>query len=241
MNRSILCSFLFLFVILSALSCKKKKNDNPFGGERVATIDYSHAGAILHYRIFYDNYNNVDSMDIIGDGTSAGSHSSKKFRYFGTSYSITDESNFTLNVLINSNDQISKILIADTTSLIYNNNQLADMAIWSPKATYPFYTINHIYYEWVNGDVTTVGEQKYSYNNSKNGQPGDAIRMEQFLIYGRSYIKTTHLPSSRYIPNSWTENFSYEFDSKGRISKFIKRLTEAGSVLDSSVYNYTYY
>ena len=74
-------ALLLLFLIVSAgiISCKKKKNDNPFGSASIATIDKSHQGAITHYHIFYDAYNNVDSIAATGDGAGGLERAAKTF------------------------------------------------------------------------------------------------------------------------------------------------------------------
>lgn len=239
---------LFLATLLAAgaISCKKKKNDNPYGGALISMMDVSHSGSILHYRIYYDHANNVDSMIITGDGTSTGFNGYKKFSYFGSSYSITDQSNFTYTVYANTSGQVLKLLITDTTSFIYNNSLLGEIDVRTTIPAYPYYKITATNYYWQNGDVVTVRsggvDKNYEYDVNRNGQPGDPMRIDAFLNYGRSYIKTTHLPTALTSNGVWLEKYYYIFAGNGLISQMIKVRNNGGvSVDDTTFYNYNSY
>ncbi len=237
---------LFIFAATGLFSCKKKTNDNPFGSARIATVDVAHSGSILHYRVYYGIGNNVDSLIITGDGSSAGYHGIKAFSYFGSSYSITDQDNFTYTVYANTSGMILKLLIADTTSFIYNGTQLGEIDVRTTTPTYPFFTINATNYYWQSGDVVTVTgggiNKSYAYDQARNGQPGDPFRIDAFLNYGRSYIKTTHLPQSLSTGSGWLEKYYYTFNPSGLISQLIKvKNNNTVTADDSTFYNYTYY
>lgn len=228
-------------------SCKKKKNDNPFGNARIALVDLTHGGSVIHYRIYYDAYSNIDSMSMIGDGLSAGYFASRKFRYVGTSYTITDQAGSVLTIFANSANQILKICYPDTISLTYNGSQLASREAIYPVTYYPYYMISRTNYTWVNGDMTRdsttggAGTNVTSYDLTRNGQPADAIRVKQFLELGRSYIKTTHLPINVSHAGAWNEKYFYQFDGSGRISQLLVVDENPGATSDSIVYSYTYY
>lgn len=247
MKRYHLPVILIIFsLICLGMSCKKKKNDNPFGAAKIATFTQSHSGSILNYRMVYGNYNNIDSLIITGTGTSAGYYGFRKFIYFGTSYSITDETNATFDVLANSNGFILNVLSIDSLSMSYNGSQLMELDSKTPSSTPPYYIQTHTYFKWLNGDVTrdsTGGPAyTYDYDPGKYGQPGDAWRLDQFLKYGRSYIKTTHLVSDMMYGSTWRQNYFYQFDGNGRISQLIKVANNYGvGANDSVFYSITYY
>ena len=239
-------SILLIFLLSLVCSCKKSSNTNPFGNQKIATIDRAYNGAIQHYRIVYDASNNVDSMVITGGGTDTGSNGFFVFNYVGSSFTITDQNSNYVMVDANTNGQILKVLVTDTLSFLYNGSQLGEINEFSPIATYPYYTNTAYYYTWANGDVTAITSgsvsKAYTYNDGKNGQPGDAIRINQFLQYGQSYIKTNHLPSGLVNSATAGETYIYSFDSKGRISL----LTDVSydKTASSSVtvtFAYTYY
>jgi len=240
---------LYSLIILSSaglLCCKKSANNNPFGNALIATIDYAHTGSILHYHIYYDSGNEVDSITYVGDGTSIGSSGFKDFSYFGTSFNITDQTNFTFTVDAYSNGLIFKILVADTLGMIYNGAQIAELDQFSTTTYYPYHTNTPTDYTWKNGDVNTITTAnvtgQYDYDDTKYGQPGDPIRISEFLLYGRSFIKTTHLPTDITKSGVWTEHYFYTFDSHSRISQLMRIFNNNGvSIDDTSTYNYTYY
>ena len=147
-SRSLLTLTLFVLIFAGIATCKKKKNDNPFGNAKLALIDYAHNGSILHYRVVYDTYNNVDSLIYTGDGFAAGHNGFHAFAYFGSSYSVTDETNFSFTVLANSAGQILRVLLSDTLSTIYNGTQLGEVDIKTTQIIYPFYRITSTNYTW---------------------------------------------------------------------------------------------
>lgn len=244
-HLALIASILFVSALLTA--CKKSSsNNNPFGGSKIATIDYTHNGGGRHYSLFYGAYNNLDSMHWTGIGTSSGSSGYKKFSYFGTSFNIKDETFFTYTVYANSNGQLLKVLVADTLGFSYDGDQIRQMQEYTRTATYPFYKYVTTYYYWKDGDLTSSTidnvSTNYEYDLTKYGQPGDAIRMSEFLLYGRSYIKTIHLPSQLSKNGVWTEKYLYQFDGNGRISQMSKISNNLGITSDdTATFGYTYY
>ena len=226
-----------LFVLTCAIACKKKSNSNPFGNAHIATVDYSHSGAVLHYRIVYDQYENVDSIVWVGDSTS-GVNGYKAFNYVGSSFIITDANNNVLNVYANTSGMILEILLTDTLFMHYSGTELTSLDTKTPGQS-----LSTVYYNWSNGDVTSYGPMgagslSYYYDLSRNGQPGDILRVNDFLNYGRSYIRTTHLPKGLVSTSDTLEYYAYQYDNMGRISQMVKVVN---STNDSTIYNYKYY
>ena len=226
-------------------SCKKSSNNNPFGTAKIATAMVSNNGAVENYLFIYDASNNIDSVFISGSGSAAGLASYLKYNYIGSSWSITSPAG-SFMVYGNTAGQLLKVLIADTLTYSYTNNQLSEINQYAVTLSPPYYVNTPTYYTWFNGDVTKAvtgsQTQTYTYNTGKNGQPGDPIRIAGFLAYGVSPVKTTHLPES--ISNSSTQgvNYFYTFDSKGRIDTLTEvAFNKTLSTTDTTTYVYTYY
>jgi len=238
--------FVVALLLLGAASCKKKSNDNPFGNVRIATVDVTHGGAIEHYRLYYDTYNNIDSMSITGDGTASGQFGFRKFNYFGSSWTVTDEGNFTFTVYANTAGVLLKVLIADTLTYSYENNQLTQLTQYVPTTTPPYHSISTTYFEWKNGDLITATTgsivQAYSYLTSRNGQPGDALRLPGILNFGKPAVKTAHLPQGVATGHGQGESYVYSFDDKGRISSLMKLISDSSVAFhDTLTYGFSYY
>lgn len=233
-----------IMIVIALGSCRKSASGNPFGNQKIATVDFYDNDVVQHYHIFYDAYNNVDSIAVIGGGIDTNSNGYLKFVYSGSNYTITDESNATLLVETNASGNIIEIAQVDTFTVKYNGSQVSEISqvlLTSPP------TSSYIdeYFDWTNGDVASSRENNtysyWTYNMSRPGQPGDPQRIRDFLQYGRSIFKTAHLPAS-FTGTSQGTNFSYSFDASGRISTLVLAITDATlATIDSEIYHYTYY
>jgi hypothetical protein len=235
---------LCLFIVGWASSCKKK-GVTPVS-VKIAAIDMIHLQSIIHYRVVYDAVNgNVDSIINVGGGTDTGYNGFRKFDYHTTSYMVTDQNNHYYNVWINSDGSIIEILTTDTLLMKYNGTQLFELDVKSPSINYPYYTFTKTNYYWQSGDitilVTSTANDTIDYDNGRSGQQGDAMRIDQFLAYGQSYTKTTHLPKDKKSNGQWIERYFYEFDGSNRATQFMKVQNNYGSAPDDTViYNYRY-
>jgi hypothetical protein len=237
---------LLLFIaVTAAQSCKKKVNDNPFSTVQIKTLDKVHGGSIFHYRFVYDASNNIDSIKMVGGGLDTGHYSYSVFSYFGSSYSVTNESGFNFKVQAATNGLMLKVLLYDTVSFIYDNNVLGAVEVKTPTTVTPFYTKTTYNYYWNNGDIAretySGNTDSFFYNQSRTGQAGDPWRIEEFLSYGRSYTKTSHLLNQKNHNGTWAEKYLYQFDANGRISQLQKIVNNNGAVPNDTVYyNYGY-
>jgi hypothetical protein len=237
---------ILLWLTCTFAACHKKSNNNPFGSSRIATVVVSHADYAYNYRVVYDASNNVDSIILTGSGTAAGTTGFKAFTYVGSSFTITDQAG-TTTVYANGSGQILKVLETDTLSMLYNGSQLAELDTWMPSLAYPYYTITKERFTWTGGDLTGdsgsgSGAYTYDYDNSKAGQPGDAWRIFEFLNYGRSFIKATHLVTDKMQSGTWVEKYQYVTDGSGRVTQLAWIGNGNGVVPnDTTVYQYTYY
>ncbi len=245
MKASKLLLLLPLIAILcGVLSCKKKSKNNSSAGYKPGIIDVSHFTSVEHYHITYDAFSNVDTIVMIGGGTDTGHSETRVFTYFGTSYAISGGGGTTVNT--NAIGAISSIdRSPDTLAFTYSNNQLGRVTTQAPSTAFPYYTKTDTNYAWNNGDMVAIaftsGVDSFSYDVSKTGQVGDALRIDAFLNYGRAYIKTSHVPSQWY-GSQWIERYFYHYDGQGRITQFIKVKNNFGTGTDDSTfYSYQYY
>jgi len=233
------CFFVAAAVVFvtGILSCKKK-SDNSVSNLRIAGIDRTLAGSVIHYRFVYDRDNNVDSIIWVGDGASSGTSGFSTFNYFGSSYSITDQYGNAFTVYANTSGMILKVLQPDTL-IVYYKNSIVD-AVEHKTTTTSYSQL----FTWSNGDVTRTRQPgdtlSYYYDNGVSGQAGDPWRVDAFISYGRSYIKTAHLPLGVIKKGDTLVKYQYLYDTRGRISR-LTRIGNTGGMVDTTTYNYRYY
>jgi hypothetical protein len=137
-----------------------------------------------------------------------------------------------------------KVLQPDTIIFHYKNDLLEALDHKNVITTPPYYAITTEYYSWKDGDLTYVGPTGgtgigFYYDMHKAGQAGDPMRIDNFLLYGRSYIKTTHLPLGVTKNTDTIARYFYQFDNAGRISQ-LNSVSYSGSHTDTVVYRYVY-
>ncbi len=236
--------FLLLFTITIAVSCKKKGLN--YSTIKIATVDYRrNSGVAYHYRITYNSFNSVDSIVKIGGGTDTGTNTFSVFSYTGSSFRISDQQGLSYLVLANTKGQILQIHKVDTILLTYEGNELTGIDYKAPSSVYPYYVISSFVYHWRNGDFVTISTplgavDSIYYDNSRGGQIGDAMRIDNFLAYGRSFTSTNHLPSQLKYANG-KQDYYYTFDGDGRISKLTKVISDNSAPSDTSEYIFRYY
>ena len=243
---------LTLSVAMSMLGVSCKKGSMPtLASAKIATVTkINPGGGRFYYHINYDSYNNVDSISILGGGNDTGYFDYLTFSYVGSSFIINDFQNGALMVDANTNGQIIKVLSTDTLIMTYNGIELTQLNYKLASTSAPYYTLDSDVYTWNNGDMT---EYKHDmgvtdschYDMTRSGQVGDALSIENFLRYGRSYFSTVHLPDELSYNGVWIEEEVYTFDNDGRIS-MLQRVTNgstngASSPNDTTTYAYTYY
>ena len=236
-------TLLLILALASLGACKKKPDNNPFGNALIATASITKGGVTQVYQFFYNSHNTLDSVSI--NNTGMGQTGYLKYKYIGTSWSITDQNGNSFMVYANSANMILKVLVADTVSFTYSGTQLTERNEYATTLTPPFYTNTRTYYTWQNGDVTktVTGTESitYTYNAGENGQPADPIRFISFLEYGVSAVKTTHLITNIATSTTAGLNYTYTFDSQGRISLVTEEVYDKTLYShDITTYNFTY-
>jgi len=221
------------------------------GTVRIASVyKIESTGGRHHYYIGYDSFNNVDSIGIIGGGTDTGYADYVTFNYVGSSFVINDHQNGSLMVDANSSGQIIKVLSIDTMIMFYNGSELTEIERKLASINPPGYALDSTIYTWNGGDligykVDTGVVDSYYYDLTRTGQIGDALNIENFLTYGRSYFSTVHLPDELSFRGVWIEEDLYQFDGQGRISELMRVINGTtngtSSPNDTTTYVYTYY
>jgi len=239
-NKYIL--FICAVSLSVSMSCKKKNNTTP--AIRLRTIEQTTSSGGRLYRVVYDGLYNVDSLVWAGLGSSSGSSGLTKFKYVGTSFTMTNVSGIEIMVYADGAGKMLKVLQADTIIFHYKNDLLEALDHKTATTMPPYYTTTTEYYSWKDGDLTYVGPSGgtgvgFYYDMSKSGQAGDPMRIDNFLLYGRSYIKTNHLPMGMTRNADTIARYFYQFDGSNRISQ-LSSVSYDGSLTDTVAYRYTY-
>jgi hypothetical protein len=227
-------NFVIVIVLICAVAaCKKKNNEDPLMNLKMTQIGVAHSGTSVQHRVTYAMGGNVDSM--AKTGSSSGF---MKMTYVGQTYTIANQSGQSLYLYTNADGNITKVFTKDTLLMFYTNGQIYEMDVVSPTNVYPFFSKTVNTYGWSNGDLTNIRKPanatfSYYYDNSKSGQAGDAIRIRQFLDYGRSYTKTSHLPIGLIYNGDSIEQYYYEFDGQSRVTK-LTNVDRSGSGPDDT-------
>jgi hypothetical protein len=237
LTRNCVCLFSMLAFCFAAC---KKSNDNPLANVRLASVDVTNSSAaVTHYRLFYDKFGQIDSINISGN-----SNGYKKFAYSSLAYTISDQNYYTYKVTIDANNLVTEMFTTDTPTFIYNGTQLAELDNKILISSYPYFTKKSYYYTWANGDISSIttsgSTESYGYDNTKTGQPGDALRVNNILDYGRPIVKTAHVPDSLVINGVTYEKFFGKYDGSGRMTRLTMVLYNTNGSTDSTFYDYGY-
>ena len=232
-------AFVVMILLIPGLhSCKKKKNPDPFINTRIATVDEIGGGYSLHTQVYYNQDNKVDSMAVSEVASGSVYSGYRKYIYSGNTCTVTDQDHQSYTVITDGNGLITKVISDGITTMTYSGNELVQM---DDNSTYGTTTTK---YTWSHGNLSFSGDNTYFFDPKRAGQPGDALRIGDFLVYGKYLIRTNNLPTEIKSTNAFALRlFSYLYDSQGRISRYTSKYADAASltVYDSLVYVYTYY
>ncbi|MCL6523050.1 MAG: DUF4595 domain-containing protein [Thermoflavifilum sp.] len=235
-TKIVLCALLFPAFFLG-IGCKKKDKELKKPDCRIITVSQSSGDS------FYFTYNTDGKVQTITQGTL-----STTFTYSGQTAiaTTTDNGTFKYKKIITFNDNGLATNIkteynlsgTDWTNdaLEYSGTQLVKYTSTSSNGGTPFVqTVT-----WTNGNPTTIstvsgGSSTYTleYYTDKLFQPGDYFHINYF-IQGIQVIKAKNLIKS-ISSGSEITNFSYSFDSDGKISS-LTVITGTGT----KTYNYQY-
>jgi hypothetical protein len=235
-------------IAINIAACKKNSSGT-IGGAQIIYINYyNNNGDVVHYHITYTTGNNVDSIISTGGGADTGYNNFLSFSYRSSSYLITDANNKQATVDLNTSLQIDTVFSGTgsvATFLQYYNGLLGAVNTIVTSGTYPYTATQTATYYYTSGNVTQItgpaGTVSYSYNTGKGAQIGDALRIDQFLTYGRAYTISSDLPVEMDLSNIWQEKYNYIYDGSGRISQFMRVTNNtSGGINDTAWYNYIY-
>ncbi len=226
--------------LLSNTSCKKNEDDSPVC--RITSMNTIDGSSVSVISIVYDNDGRISTVTTTG--SSAGS---KVFTYSGNSINITEKTSSgvlenTYAITTNGNQNVTSVItknnlgVTTETGLFeYDGNGKLSRATFQYGSGTPYVTNT----QFVNGDLslaTSTGSvSTYSYYTDKAYADGDIFKIQQLISYGALYIVNAHLVKS-ITSDSDITNFSYDYDSDGKI---IKATSTSGSDLTSNTYSYT--
>ena len=239
---------LILLLFLCATACKKSDSLSPSDAQ-IATVERIYNGFNTRYRIVYNKDKTVDSI-VIFHVNMGGTFDVEKFIYNGNSYTIDKMGNTLYTITTGANGMIQKIAAPGlTTDAVYTGNLITQWSQTLVTTTPPYYETSGYRYLWANNDITSANytlssfHELFFYDYSHAGQPGDALRIYDFLQYGSSLFKTSHVPTVVKSADSVSSpglaaQYLYQYDNAGRISKL--------SVVnypftDTETFAYTYY
>jgi hypothetical protein len=231
-----------LFVALSLLvtltpSCGKKGSSSSSACQLLTVTDSSSSNTV--YNITYNNSGQISSL--VATGLNA----------FQAEYAYAG--NVAIASVSNSGGPVSRI---DTTTL-NSDGYIQSVVSYYPSTqdiattTYTYgandQVLKSIYqdgsspavtttYTFTNGNLTSLTNgtitMSYTYYTNMPYQEGDVLQVSQLVGGGFPYIKNVNLCQG-YTNSSGTVNFTYSFDSNGKINR------AASTVQESLLYQYS--
>lgn len=230
-------------LMLGVSSCKKTDNKNNVVCKITSAVATPTGGTPSSINFTYDN---GKLSSVITTGSSA---SSKNFSYSGNTINIIEKDGSgaidnTKEITLNSNNKIGTITEKDPSGTIQNimtcyydaNGDLQrTISIYSggtPDTTDFIFSGGNLFSVKSPGSTSMT---TLSYFTDKTWQEGDYIKLIQFVDYGAFYIQNKNLVKSLSFGSS-TQDFSYEYNSAGRITKLT--MTSGGIVSNTVTYSY---
>jgi hypothetical protein len=214
--KSILLYCAALLILLTQLqACSKKSSSSPSTAAnscKLTGINAVGGNAVETCSVTYNSDGNVIKMTTSGY----------------TNGDVVIDS-----VVVNSDglmlsDLESNIFDTSLTTYTYTGTEVAS-SIFQQAGHTPSATT----FTFSNGDLTGTGSTDTITYNDKPSAPGDYFQIIQLLNYAAPYIKTAHQCTS-YTSNGVTSNFTYAYDSTGKITQLV--LTG----LSNGTFNYSY-
>jgi hypothetical protein len=219
-------------------SCKKDSKNDPVC--RIGTISETDMSgpspSTTLLSLSYDESGRISKLVAAGAG-----NFSKIFTYSGNAVHIVQSDaggpQYVWDISLNNNgypltitekDKLGAVL--STVTMEYTGNTLSRIiSIYTPG------TEDTTTYNFSGGNMTNTSDGVLAtYYTDKSYQQGDYLKLIQIVNYGVEYIRNKNLIKS-IVSGTDTENFTYEFDNTGKVTK----LTLATGTSNIS-YDYTY-
>jgi hypothetical protein len=236
--KSILLYCAALLILLTQLpACSKKSSSSPSTAAnscKLTGINGVSGNALETCSITYNSDGKISTIV----QSSPGSTLKMTYTYSGnvilmTSSGYINGDVVTDSVVVNSDglmlsDLTRNIFDTSLTTYTYAGTEVAS-SIFREAGQTPSATT----YTFTNGDLTGSGPADIITYNDKSSAPGDYLQIEQLLAYAAPFIKTAHQCTS-YTSNGVTSNFTYAYDSAGKITQLVM----TGSL--NATFNYSY-
>jgi hypothetical protein len=236
--KSILLYCAALLILLTQLpACSKKSSPSPSTAAnscKLTGINGVSANGLEACSISYNSDGKVSTIV----QSSPGSTLTATYTYSGnvikmTTSGYTNGDVVTDSVVVNSDglmlsDLTRNIFDTSLTTYTYTGTEVAS-AIYQEAGQTPSATT----YTFTNGDLTGAGPAETITYNDKPSAPGDYFQILQLLSYAAPFIKTAHQCVSS-TSNGVTSNYSYAYDSTGKITQLVLTGSSNGT------FNYSY-
>lgn len=239
-------SLLVLFSGLLLLSCNRKDQGVNLGNLKFSTIAVIAGNNVSNYRCVYDSQGNLDSLVYSNIDSGNNNNGYLAFEYATNYYLVHHSTGGTDSIQLNKGNftYVYQQSTGDSIYFEYNTagnitKQFIHMpvngAIDSNVFNWGSFDINYIQ------SYTSSNPAYYTVNPNIVGQIGDALRINQFLTYGKTYLNTPHLPIFETYVGNVVENYLYKYDASGRISELsVAENFNSGTNMDTIYYKYTY-
>ncbi len=225
-----------LFVLIQGVACSKKNSSSSSTAANSCKLSGINAVGGTSFETVSITYNSDGKVSTIVQ-SSPSNNLTMKYVYSGdvimmTSSGYTNGDVVTDSVVVNSDGLMLSDLernIFDTTftTYTYSGTEVAS-SIFQEAGQTPVATT----FTFSNGDLTGGLTDTITYND-KPSAPGDYLQIEQLLAYAAPFIKTAHQCTS-YTSNGVATNFTYAYDSAGKITQ----LAISGGT--TGTFNYSY-
>jgi hypothetical protein len=236
MKPSLLYSLLLLPLLMQVFACKKSSSSHSTASNSCKLTGINEVGG-TNLETASITYNSDGKISTIVQSSST-STLTMTYAYSGnviimTSSGYTNGDVVTDSVVVNGDGLMVSDLernIFDTTltTYTYSGTEIAS-SIFQEAGQAPSATT----YTFANGDLTGSGSTDTITYNDKASAPGDYFQVEQLLEFAAPFIKTAHQCTS-YTSNGVTTNFTYAYDSTGKITQLVIAGSQNGTL------NYSY-
>jgi hypothetical protein len=223
MKPSLLYSLLLLPLLMQVFACKKSSPSRSTASNSCKLTGINEVGG-TNLETVSITYNSDGKISTIVQSSPA-STLTMTYTYSGnvimmTSSGYTNGDVVTDSVVVNSDglmvsDLERNIFDTSLTTYTYSGTEVAS-SIYQEAGQAPTATT----YTFANGDLTESGPTDTITYNDKPSAAGDYIQVEQLLVYAAPFIKTAHQCTS-YTSNGVTSNFTYTYDSTGKITQLV--------------------
>lgn len=246
MKQAIFCTAVLIYLLLVMASCNKNSDSPalPVAKNPACALTRITSSTPGDSTVLELTYNNDGQLSIIRQ-TKGGGQFTKVLSYIGNTViaALTGAGERVDSVVLNSNgliafsQTIDKSIPNSPRKTVNTFTYGADgQLIKSTSQNNNDATVT-TNYTFVNGDLVSTdgpGATTYTYYTDKSFIDGDFLKIFQQINHNGLFVRNKHLVKSART-GSTQQNFIYEFDSKGKITKLTGT---TGTRVEELAYNY---